>query len=40
MTIAQLKRKLAQIPATGAINRARRMAIIAEINRIVGGQND
>ena len=34
MTIAQLKRKLEEIPTTGAINKARRMAIIRMINNL------
>ena len=32
----QLKKKLEQIPPTGAINKARRAAIIAIINKMVG----
>lgn len=34
MTIEELKEKLESIPKDGAINRARRMAIIAMINRM------
>lgn len=34
MTIKELKKKLEQIPPTGAINKARRAAIIAMINRM------
>lgn len=34
MTIKQLKKKLESIPNTGAINKARRAAIIAQINRL------
>lgn len=37
MTIEQLKRKLESIPKTGAINKARRAAIIAQINALTGG---
>lgn len=37
MTIKELKKKLDAIPATGAINRARRLQIIREINRLAGG---
>ena len=33
MTIKQLKKKLEQIPAEGAINKARRRIIIELINR-------
>ena len=38
MTINELKKRLDMIPTTGAINRARRAAIIAMINQIAGGQ--
>ena len=38
MTIKQMKKKLDQIPPTGAINKARRAAIVAMINRTAGGQ--
>lgn len=38
MTIDQLKRKLESIPPVGAINKARRRAIIDMINRLAGGQ--
>lgn len=38
MTIAELQRKLNAIPPTGAINKARRAAIIAMINRIAAGE--
>jgi len=38
MTIEQLLAKLETIPATGAINRARRAAIIAQINRMTEGR--
>ena len=34
MTIKQLKKKLNTIPTTGAINRARRAAIVAMINQM------
>jgi len=37
MTIRELKKKLNQIPSTGAINRARRREIIALIARLEGG---
>lgn len=37
MTIKQLKAKLDKIPKTGAINKARRAAIIAQINALAGG---
>ena len=37
MTIKQLLKKLDQIPAVGAINKARRRAIIAMINRMQVG---
>lgn len=40
MNIKQLKKKLEAIPPTGAINKARRAAIIAEINRMAGAKND
>lgn len=36
MTIKQLEKKLNAIPPTGAINRARRAAIIALINQMGG----
>lgn len=36
MTIKELKKKLASIPASGAINRARRAQIIALILRMEG----
>lgn len=39
MTVKELKKKLDAIPATGAINRARRMAIIEMINRLQAGGN-
>ena len=39
MTIRELKKKLEKIPPTGAINRARRMAIIEMINRLQAGGN-
>ena len=34
MTIAELQEKLASIPPDGAINKARRRAIIAMINKL------
>ena len=34
MTIKQLTKKLESIPKTGAINKARSAAIIAQINRL------
>lgn len=37
MTIEQLKRALDSIPPTGAINKARRRAIIAQINALMNG---
>ena len=37
MTIEQLKRKLESIPKSGSINKARRVAIIAQINALTGG---
>lgn len=37
MTVKQLQKKLAKIPATNAINKARRREIIAMINKMVGG---
>lgn len=37
MTIRELKKKLKEIPAAGAINRARRREIIAMIARLEGG---
>ena len=37
MTIKQLLKKLDQIPAVGAINKARRREIIALINRMQTG---
>lgn len=37
MTIEELKRKLDAIPASGAINKARRAAIIRMINRLAEG---
>ena len=37
MTIAELKAALERIPKTGAINKARRRAIIEQINRIMNG---
>lgn len=37
MTIKQLKKKLKEIPASGAINRARRREIIALIDKLQGG---
>jgi len=37
MTIEALKRALDAIPPTGAINKARRRAIIAQINKLTGG---
>ena len=33
MTVKQLKKKLEQIPPTGAINKARRQLIVALINK-------
>ena len=39
MTIRELKKKLKEIPASGAINRARRREIIAMIARLEGGGN-
>ena len=36
MTIDELKKRLEKIPPTGAINRARRAAIIAMINQMAG----
>lgn len=38
MTIKQLKKKLEQIPKTGAINKARRREIIALINKLSAGE--
>lgn len=38
MTVKQLQKKLKEIPPTGAINKARRAAIVALINRTAGGQ--
>ena len=38
MTIKQLKKKLEQIPPTGAINKARRREIIAMINSMGGAK--
>lgn len=37
MTIEMLKRALDAIPKTGTINRARRAAIIAQINALMNG---
>ena len=37
MTVKELKKKLKEIPSTGAINRARRREIIALIDRLQGG---
>lgn len=37
MTIEQLKRKLESIPKTGVINKARRAAIITQINALTNG---
>ena len=37
MTIEALKRALDSIPPTGAINKARRRALIEQINRIMNG---
>ena len=39
MTVKQLKKKLEQIPPIGAINKARRAAIIAIINKLAAGGN-
>ena len=36
MTIEQLKKRLESIPKTGAINKARRAAIVVMINKLVG----
>lgn len=36
MTLDELKQKLAKIPANGAMNKAKRAKIIAEINRKAG----
>ena len=36
MTIKQLKKKRDQIPTTGAVNRARRLIIIQQINQQAG----
>lgn len=38
MTITELQRKLDAIPPSGPINKARRAAIIAMINRINAGE--
>jgi hypothetical protein len=38
MTLEELKLALDRIPPTGAINRARRRAIIVLINRLTGGR--
>ena len=38
MTIKQLKKRLETIPATGAINKARRREIIALINQLTTGK--
>lgn len=37
MTLKQLKAALDRIPKTGAINKARRASIIAQINALTGG---
>ena len=37
MTIEKLKRALDSIPNAGAMNKARRRAIIEQINRLMGG---
>lgn len=37
MTVNQLKKILEKIPPIGAINKARRAAIIAQINRMTVG---
>lgn len=37
MTIEMLKRALDAIPKTGTINKARRAAIIVQINALTGG---
>lgn len=37
MTIKMLRRALNAIPKTGAINKARRAAIIAQINALMNG---
>ena len=37
MTIAQLKARLKKIPPTGPVNIARRLEIIALINKKIGG---
>lgn len=39
MTIDELKLALDRIPETGAINKARRRAIIILINKITSGDN-
>lgn len=39
MTLEELKAALDRIPATGAINKARRRSIIMQINRILSGGN-
>lgn len=37
MTIEKLKRALDSIPNTGVINKARRRALIEQINRLMNG---
>ena len=37
MTISQLKRALDSIPNAGMINKARRRALIEQINRLMNG---
>lgn len=37
MTIEELKMALERIPPTGAINKARRAAIILQINKLING---
>ena len=38
MTLEQLQEALEKIPATGAINKARRRALIIQINKLLGEQ--
>lgn len=39
MTLAELERALNRIPPVGAVNKARRRAIIQQINRLMAAQN-
>lgn len=39
MTIEELKQALDKIPDVGAINKARRRALIVLINKILAGEN-